>query len=348
MADRQPVLTLHPTVSPRYYGYYIQGFREAFDWRVKLSTHGFPALSDPKAGMAAILPDGQRIFIAANDWAFVDPEVVAWADVVGQVNVDPEAERSSKILPLGPSFGTPWSSTPSLAAFVIHSGAMTFARRIPAMLRDYLRHQTEREPLAAYAPGVSDATKVFSLANYWTNAPEANQRRLRFLTAVQQVPELVLEGGIWSANPMPAEFEKFRLSRRVQHGDYLEQTRQSAVVFNTPAVHDCLGWKLGEFLALGKAIISTPLGREMPGRFVSGEHFHLVDGSEDAIVDAVQVITRDHEYRGRLEDNAREYWERYLAPASVARRIVETARSSTPEFAEHDQQGTRHGHSVSD
>lgn len=325
VVSHSATLIVHPTVSPRYYGYYLQGFTEAFGWRVRLSTKGFPALSDPKAGMAAVLPEGQRIFIAANDWAFVDPEVVAWADVVGQVNVDPDADRSPKVLPLGPSFGTPWRSALSLAGFVVRAGAMTSPSRIPAMLRDYLRHQIEREPVAAYMHGDADVSKVFFLANYWGNAPAANLRRLRFLRAVQRVPGLTLEGGFWNGDAMPTEYEPFRMTQRVRHADYLARTQRSTMVFNTPAVHDCLGWKLGEFLALGKAIISTPLGREMPGRFVSGEHAHVVYDEEGAIAEAVELIARDHEYRSTLQRNARRYWEEYLAPASVARRIVGAA-----------------------
>lgn len=319
-------MTVHPMVSPRYYGYYLQGFREEFGWDARLSTKGFPTLTDPKAGMAAVLPEGQRIFVAANDHAVVDPKVIAWADVVAQVNVDPHADRSPKVLPIGPSFGTPWSSRPSLAAFVIRAGVMTSPPRIPAMLRDYLRHQSDREPLAAYVPGVSDPTRLFFLANYWGNAPEANRRRLGFLQAAQQVPGISLAGGVWSPTPMPFEYEPFRLTARVPHPDYVARTRESALVFNTPAVHACLGWKLGEFLALGKAIVSTPLGREMPGRFAHGEHLHVVE-HEAEMVEAIALIVNDYHYRATLERNARAYWESYLAPRSVARRIVRASLS---------------------
>lgn len=318
------VITIHPTMSPRYYGFYLQGFEERFGWGVRLSTKGFPALGDPKAGMAAILPVGQRVFIAANDFAHVSPEVLAWADVVGQVNVDPDADRPANVLPVGPSFGVPWRSTAALAAFVVRAGAMTAPLRVPAMLRDYLRSQAERTPLAAYRPGESDPRSVYFLANYWSNAPEANDRRLRFVRAVERVPGVRLDGGFWGAAG-DAAFEGHTLADRVTHADYLERTRRSGLVFNTPAVHGCLGWKLGEFLALGKAIVSTPLGRVMPDRFVAGEHYHLVDDDEGAIRDAVERVLGDDHYRTMLERNARAYWERYLAPDAVAGRLVAAA-----------------------
>lgn len=315
-------LWVNPVVSPRYYRYYLDGLEAVYGRKPKLKTKGFPQLRDPKDGMAVILPDGQRLFIAANDFAFVDPAVVDWADVVGQVNVDPQVRYSPNIVPIGPSFGLPWRSRPSLAAFVVRSGAMTAPSRVPAMLRDYLRANNERVPLSAYTVNGSADEVLFFAASYWRNASSANERRLRFLRAVQSRPRLKLGGGFWSQEELPAGFSDFRLAKPVDHGEYLRRTKESAFVFNTPAVHDCLGWKLGEFLALGKAIISTPLGRLMPGDFRSGEQIHIVEDSEESILAAVDLLHHDLEYRRHLEESARRYWDQYLRPDAVIRVLV--------------------------
>ena len=94
------------------------------------------------------------------------------------------------------------------------------------------------------------------------------------------------------------------------HRRWLQLTQSSAVVLNTPGVCGCLGWKLGEYLALGKAIISTPIQRQLPADLEHGTHIHVVDGSEDSIRDAIQRITCDGAYRLRLEINS-------LAPISI-------------------------------
>ena len=54
-------------------------------------------------------------------------------------------------------------------------------------------------------------------------------------------------------------------------------------MLNTPGVSGCLGWKLGEYLALGKAIISTPIQRQLLADLEHGTHIHVVDGSEDSM-----------------------------------------------------------------
>ncbi len=318
-------LWVHPVVSPRYYRFYLDGLEAVYGRTPTLRTRGFPELRDPKEGMAVILPDGLRLFIAANDFAVVDPGVVAWADVVGQVNVDPATSYSPKVIPIGPSFGLPWRSRPSLASFVLRSGAMAAPSRVPAMLRDYLRANGDRAPLSEFRPSLSTDSEVFFIANYWNNAPAANERRLRFVRAVRRRPSLTLSGGFRSREDLPAGYAPFRLETPIAHREYLRRTKESAFVFNTPAVHDCLGWKLGEFLALGKAIISTPLERTMPGDFRSGEQAHIVDGSEESILAAIDLLCEDRAYRRHLEESARRYWEQYLRPVVVIRRMVHSA-----------------------
>lgn len=83
---------------------------------------------------------------------------------------------------------------------------------------------------------------------------------------------------------------------------------------------------------MGKAIISTPLGRVMPGEFRSGEQLHVVaDDSESAIGDALERVLSDQPYRQHLEHSARRYWEEYLTPTRVVQRIAAAAGSGDVE-----------------
>jgi glycosyltransferase involved in cell wall biosynthesis len=77
---------------------------------------------------------------------------------------------------------------------------------------------------------------------------------------------------------------------------------------------------------MGKAIISTPLTREMPGDgLVHGENVHFVK-SEEEIYDAVVKINTDASYRRKLEQGARRYYEEWLAPEVVVRRLIKRAK----------------------
>ena len=61
----------------------------------------------------------------------------------------------------------------------------------------------------------------------------------------------------------------------------------------------------------------------MPGNFRSGEQIHIVDDSEESIFEAVELLHHDREYRSHLEESARLYWEQFLRPDAVIRRLVD-------------------------
>ena len=102
---------------------------------------------------------------------------------------------------------------------------------------------------------------------------------------------------------------------------YLLNTKKSAFVFNTPAAWACHGWKLGEYLAMGKAIISTPFVNEMPEKMVHGENILFVN-NENEMRDAVNLLLSENDLRVRLEKSAKEYYQKWLKPDVVINRLI--------------------------
>ena len=73
---------------------------------------------------------------------------------------------------------------------------------------------------------------------------------------------------------------------------------------------------------MGKAIISTPLTRDMPAPLEHGKHVHFVN-SPGEIYDAVIKINSDEDYRKQLEEGARKYYDQWIAPEVVIQRLLE-------------------------
>ena len=94
----------------------------------------------------------------------------------------------------------------------------------------------------------------------------------------------------------------------------MEKTKRSVLVFNTPAFWDCHGWKLGEYLAMGKCIVSTELSNDLPFPLEHGKNIHFVENDKDEIKEAIKYIIRHPDYRIKLENGARLYWEQYGTP----------------------------------
>jgi hypothetical protein len=64
---------------------------------------------------------------------------------------------------------------------------------------------------------------------------------------------------------------------------------------------------------MGKAIISTPLSNDLPAPLIHGESIHIVQNQQE-LIDAINLLNRDSEYRNKLEYGAREYFKKYVSP----------------------------------
>lgn len=117
------------------------------------------------------------------------------------------------------------------------------------------------------------------------------------------------------------EYKDLLIYKRISMATYLKKIKKSVLVFNTQSVCGCLGWKLPEFLAMGKCIISTPLDKEMPGEFLPGKHYFLVSNMDEIAI-AIQYLKEHREVRERLEQNSKAYFDQYLSPTAVISRLI--------------------------
>ena len=171
-----------------------------------------------------------------------------------------------------------------------------------------------------------DERYVFHVSQYYVNQAgggSANEARLRFVESVMNHPEIRFEGGLVSpVDTVNATVGSKYSARQFSTKEYLANTLKSAVVFNTPAAWGCHGWKLGEYLAMGKAIISMPLVNDVPSGLVHGENIHVVEGS-GILREGIDSVLSDRFYRLHLESNAREFFKNYLHPEQVIRQLFE-------------------------
>ena len=103
--------------------------------------------------------------------------------------------------------------------------------------------------------------------------------------------------------------------------EYDKRNRRSWFVFSTPSVIGCHGWKLGEFLCEGKAIVSTPLNNVMPGSFENGVHY-LEVLSPDDMEKAIVRLRDDVDLMQRLKRNAWDYYNTWVSPEASVLNVL--------------------------
>lgn len=321
-------VVVHPASELSYASYVLEGLAAVLGpSSIRYSTDGFSEGFTGGRVLAFYRGDdpAARCFLAFHDHPRVRPRGMEWARVYGMVNVR-EEDVAGGVVALGPTFGVRLTSPWLTARHLVHASAWAGIRPVQAAAaraRAAYQHQRRRTTIAHYQASPSDPDYAFFAAWPWVKHTEVNPPRARFIEACHRAPGLTFEGGFAPRRrrDLP-DVLALSAPRRYSIAEYLTKSARSAVAFNNPAVHQCHGWKLGEFLALGKAIITLPLSRALPAPLEHGVHVHVVDGSPESLDDALARLRGDHEYRRALETNAREWYERTLAPAALARRLL--------------------------
>jgi hypothetical protein len=337
-------VVVNPNFDAYYNAFYIRGIVDAFgETNVRFSARPFPAM--PSECLAFIAKDQveTRVVIDPCDGAGIVSRVgLEWCDVYGKVNLAPSVipkQDLRKCVAIGPSFGVQlWRGLNSWrVALQNYRLSVDYRTSCPGSnssfqhFANYRRQSIYRTPLDAFTPASSKDDYIFFLSSVWKDneAPETNDNRALFIEGCTSFANLTFEGGfvVGEANEQQRFNNRAISSHRIDFQEYLAKTKSSAVVFNTPAVWCCHGWKLGEFLALGKAIISTPLTRDLPSPLIHGQHIHYVEPTLSCIQAAIDRITGDRDYRKRLEENSRGYYSTFLQPNRVIDRLINFVRS---------------------
>jgi glycosyltransferase involved in cell wall biosynthesis len=323
-----------PSFDAFYYSFYIDGIFNYFGKsNVRFSYRGFPHVSSER--LAFIVKQNRHIRIAvdAYDGAVIQGEanrnVLAWCDIYGKVNLVSSfisKDYLHKCIPIGPSIPVYVWSPIKAWGMAIRSYRPANFGETREHFANYRRQYKYRLSIDNFVPGLPRDNYIFFSSSLWDEeeASNTNRNRAWFIEACRSIKGITFEGGFSPprSEQRAARYKAYITNRRFSLAEWLEKTRRSALVFFTPAVWSSHTFKLAEFLALGKAIISTPMSRELPAPLIHGKHIHYVSESQDAFRDAIEMILGDREYKAHLEENALKYYRTYLTPERVIERVL--------------------------
>lgn len=324
---------IYSTVDVFYYSFYIEGLYRLYGKKnVKFSMTGFPAFASRVMAIRLNGTDQKlNIVIDALDTSTIYNMPLEWCDVYGKVNYSPKnlpLINTEKIFPIGASFGIRiwsfWGTLKFALANYYKSEKLIHDKRY--FFTTYWR-QFKRLPLLAYQKRSQvKADYVFFVSSLWKKEMETNASRARFMVACIETKGIKFEGGFAPRSDNENLGFDNLIGCRVSPQHYLRKIKRSFVTFNTPAVQNCFGWKLAEFMVLGKAIISTEIPNLLPVPLLHRKHLHFVSSEKTEIQKAVLEILENKEYREKLEKNSREYYNTHLAPEVVLQRLMKHAR----------------------
>lgn len=324
---------IDPLVNVYYAGFYIKGLLDKFGKKnVIFKSVPFENIKNRGDNFNFIIScngTDKKYSIHIDDPYDIKIDAYDWCDVYGNVNANFEKtpiEYHAKLISLVPSFGIRvWNFPQTLYYCFTNLGKINSKVNIRKFIGKYRRQFELRLPLdsyQAYKQQEVNINYIFHLSTLWhsdewsKNDEGVNRTRANFIRVCKSIGNVNFEGGLsFKKGSSFTLFNDVIYKGTMSLSEYLLKTKQSLFVFNTAAFWSCHGWKLGEFLALGKAIISTPLSNDLPEPLVHGENIHFIaNDSEEEIRKAVVYIINNAEYRMHLESGAQDYWNNYGTP----------------------------------
>lgn len=341
-----PKIIIDPTSRILYASFYIEGLYQVFG--KKNVTFSAKYFSDLKREKEKFAFEHYFAFVVINidkkvtkyiidfcDPTDINTSAYDWCDYYAKINLDLEHDFNSqeKIISIPPSFGIKIWNHPETIYHCISNlikckgGLIVPLKRF---LRDY-REQLKRPKLAEYCAtkypkNNSETTSfIFMIASLWQDSDSMSRTNLlrKNFIEICKSNNCEFEGGFFTSKDtlIPQGFKNILFYKSYSAKEYVAKTILSKIVFNTPSVHKCHGWKLGEFLALGKPIISTLISNKLPEELIHAKHIHIAT-TDDELNAGVELLLTNNNYCNYLSENVRQYYDNYASPNAVIKYII--------------------------
>lgn len=303
---------------------------------------------DPYTLRAVI--DGHRVIYDANDGGYVSEELATYLPLAAYYfkrSIDSrcleEVPLDVRVIPLGLNYlvtsrRNSWHRglRPLNWRRATRSMARRGSRFAAALggrdLRDVLIQEFEVPPLLKRSEG------ILFMCRAWESGPDDSPSTRADIQALNEMRAACIRTA-------RTEFrERFfggfavdAFSRR-EYGDcllpgtgesdrrrFIARVRDSAICIATTGLHGSIGWKMAEYVAASRAIVSEPLCYPLPGGFSAGRNF-LEFTSLDDFIGAIQLLLEDIDMRQEMmRANWRYYW-RWVRPDAQVMRTIESVK----------------------
>lgn len=244
----------------------------------------------------------------------------------------------SKIRPAGLTFATRVAGTRRLVArsALASSAAWVLSHGRRGALRTALRRLREGVDIAGTLPiadwerssGDEVLHEVVYQTRLWPPEPghdvdrrAVNQGRVDMVRALRAEFGGSERIGVIHSDFAAAEAPDTLLSRKISRREYARQLRTSLISVNTHGLDGSPGFKIGESLAAGTAMVSQPFRFELPEPLRPDVHYLPFTTPEECVAQCRRLL-EDGELAERLRSGNLRYYHRFVRPEAHVRNLL--------------------------
>lgn len=251
---------------------------------------------------------------------------------------DLPGELADRVRPGGLTFATRLPGTRSLGAQSCFTALLAHAMsRGPAALLGQVRRRLqdiyditgslhisewERSPVDQLSGDVVYQTRLWPPVEGVVEDRQAiNRGRVEVVRALRRAFGGEDRIGLIRTSFAAAEAEDALLARKVSRREYASQLKTSLISVNTDGLDGSPGFKIGESMAAGAAIVSQPFRFELPEPLVPEVHYLSFIEPEECVAQCRRLL-EDRDLAERMRRANLLYYRRHVRPEAHVRNLL--------------------------
>ncbi len=178
----------------------------------------------------------------------------------------------------------------------------------------------ERIPLLLSEPRILFLTRTWDPAEI-TNLKKKEERgfinesRARCIELCRKEFGKMFLGGFANSKFSLKHYKEYCINRShlVAKESYFKILDESSICVSTMGLHKSIGWKMGEYIAKSKAIVSEEFISELPGDFKKNQNY-LEFKQPIELIENIQSLIENQSLRKSMMINNWIYYQQYLRP----------------------------------
>lgn len=289
----------------------------------------------------AIINDKIIVLFDAHDWNWIDEEILREADFYFKRSYDEafvsQLKEKAKVFPLGLNYQVTSGATDR---FQMQRAAFYAGKdKVKAAIKGFYKGERgEAEHLGNLEalPNFAAPPKVLFMARAWS--PDAIENKAQ-KEKVEQLNENRAEcvrrlrkefgerffGGLARDDYAAKRFKDCLLpdENLSNKRKYLEILKSFPVCVATVGLNGSNGWKLGEYVAFSKAIVTEPLQFRVTGDFAKEKNY-LEFAAPEQLIESVARLFDDKDLRFSMMMNNYRYYRSYVRPDALVLNSLAT------------------------
>ena len=284
-----------------------------------------------------VLNGTTQICYDTHDWNWIDEEILAGCDFYFKRSYDPQfistLEHGNRVFPLGLNYQVASSEFDifKLKRAAFYSGKDRVKATLKGLRIDNLLRQRETERIdnLESAPDPDIEPRVLFMARAWNPETIESKKQKSAVEAINETRATCIEvlrkelGDKFYGGLAHDEYSKKYFSNALLTDDassskrnYLEILKRFPICVATVGLNGSNGWKLAEYVAHSKVILSEPLVYQVPGSFEAGQNYIEFNGADKLAAAAVRLI-EDRDLRTEIMANNFAYYNNYVRPDAL-------------------------------